>query len=62
MLIKAKQTGVLIVQNRQLKLFPQEILRFQDLQVIENWWDGCELTKVDLSNNEIGDIPESIYE
>ena len=26
----------------------------------ENWWDGYDLTKIDLSNNEIPDIPDEI--
>jgi hypothetical protein len=26
----------------------------------ENWWDGYDLTKVDLSNNLITEIPEEI--
>jgi len=26
----------------------------------ENWWDGYDLTKVDVSNNEIPAIPEEI--
>ena len=57
---RAKQTGVLTLTDKQLKLFPEEILKFQDLQVIENWWEGVPLTKVDLSNNEIPSVPEEI--
>ena len=26
----------------------------------ENWWDGYDLTKVDVSNNEIPSIPEDL--
>ncbi len=60
MLTKAKQSGTLIVQNRGLKLFPSEILRFQDINVECNWWEGHDLTKIDLSNNDIPEIPEQI--
>ena len=28
--------------------------------MIENWWEGVPLTKVDLSNNEIPSVPEEI--
>jgi hypothetical protein len=35
-------------------------LKFQDLQVIENWWEGVPLGKIDLSNNEIPSIPEEV--
>ena len=26
----------------------------------ENWWDGYDLTKIDVSNNEISEIPEEL--
>jgi Leucine-rich repeat (LRR) protein len=50
----------LSITDRQLKAFPQEILNFQDLQILENWWDGNDISKIDLSNNEIPSIPEQI--
>lgn len=28
--------------------------------MIENWWESHDLTKIDLSNNEIPDIPDEI--
>jgi hypothetical protein len=59
-LTRAKQTGNLTVCDRALKAFPDEILKFEDLQVIENWWEGCPLTKIDLSNNEIPSVPEEV--
>jgi|LauGreDrversion4_2_1035121.scaffolds.fasta_scaffold204179_3 hypothetical protein len=59
-LTRAKNTGALIVSDKQLKKFPDEILKFEDLQVLENWWEGMPLTKIDLTNNEIPAIPEEI--
>ena len=59
-LTRAKNTGNLTISDRQLKNFPDEILKFEDLQVIENWWEGMPLTKIDLTNNEIPSIPEEI--
>jgi hypothetical protein len=59
-LTRAKQTGNLTVCDRALKAFLDEILKFEDLQVIENWWEGCPLTKIDLSNNEIPSVPEEV--
>lgn len=30
------------------------------MQVIENWWEGAPLQKIDLSNNEITSIPDEV--
>eukprot|EP00347_Sterkiella_histriomuscorum_P009848 403339641 len=57
---RAKQNGTLIIADRQLKAFPGEILKFSELQITENWWDTFDLQKIDLSNNEIPEIPEEI--
>jgi hypothetical protein len=57
---RAKETGVLQISDRQIKLFPPEILKFEELQVIENWWEGVPLQKIDMSNNEIPSVPEEI--
>ena len=54
------QTGTLSLNGRSLKAFPAEILNLQNLNLIDNWWDGNELTKIDLSNNQIETIPDDI--
>mmetsp|Transcript_13221 Transcript_13221/g.18139 ORF Transcript_13221/g.18139 Transcript_13221/m.18139 type:complete len:136 (+) Transcript_13221:146-553(+) len=60
-LMRAKQTGTLSLQSRGLKVFPKELLNFQDLAMENvNWWDGFDLGKVDLSNNEIEVIPDEV--
>ena len=59
-LTRAKNSGNLTISDKQLKNFPDEILKFEDLQVLENWWEGMPLTKIDLTNNEIPSIPEEI--
>jgi len=60
---KAKETGMLNLSGRQIKAFPPEVLKFNDLEgIIENWWEGNDITKLDLSNNEIPDVPEQIGE
>jgi hypothetical protein len=35
-----------------------DICKFEELKVIDNWWESCDLSKVDLSNNEIPEVPE----
>lgn len=37
-----------------------DIVNFQDLKLIENWWEANPLVKIDLSNNEIESVPEEI--
>jgi hypothetical protein len=46
--------------GREIKVFPSEIINFQDLNLIDNWWDGYDLNKIDLSNNLIEEIPVEI--
>ena len=54
------ETGTLSLQGRSLKAFPGEILNLQNLNLIENWWEGNQLNKIDLSNNLIETIPDEI--
>ena len=37
-----------------------DICNLHELKLIENFWEAYELSKVDLSNNEIPSIPEEI--
>ena len=48
------------MQSKGLTSFPMEICNFHELKLIENFWEAYDLTKVDLSNNEIESIPEEI--
>ena len=57
---RAQQTGSLSLQGKMLKVFPADICKLHELQLIENWWEAYMLTKVDLSNNEIESIPDEI--
>jgi hypothetical protein len=57
---RAKTNGVLNLQGRDLKAFPMDICKFEELKIIENWWESFDLTKIDLSNNEIPEVPDDI--
>ena len=57
---KAKQTGSLNIQGRGLVVFPQDICKFSDLRLGESWWDCFELSKIDMSNNLIEEIPPNL--
>ncbi len=60
---RAKQTGTLSLQGRELKAFPKELCNFQNLEgIVDNWWEAFDLGKIDLSNNEIPSIPEEFAE
>ena len=54
---RAKQTGAFLVSNAGLKVFPEGLCDFLNYKVDdENWWDGNELVRVDLSNNQLEEI------
>ena len=58
---RAKQSGTFVYQSQGATVFPQDLPNFADMQIPgENWWDGYDLTKVDLSNNLIPEIPDEI--
>jgi len=57
---RAKQSGTFSLQGRSLKQFPMELCKFTELEIGDNWWESYELSKLDLSNNEIPEIPEEI--
>ena len=50
---KAKTSGTFTLPGRQLKEVPKELCNFAELDMGENFWEGYDLTKVDLSNNQI---------
>ena len=48
------------MQSKGLQTFPMEVCNLHELKLIDNFWEAYELTKVDMSNNEIDSIPEEI--
>ena len=59
---RAKQSGSFIVQNQGLTKFPEELCEFATYQIPdENWWDGQDLTRIDVSLNKIEEIPSSLF-
>lgn len=58
---RAKTSGAFIVQNGGLKEVPDDLCTFDKYKVPdENWWDAHELNKVDLSNNLLETIKETL--
>jgi Leucine-rich repeat (LRR) protein len=44
-----------------MKEFPADLCKFEEYKVPdENWWDGHELSRIDVSNNQIETIPRDI--
>ncbi|TYZ62515.1 hypothetical protein PybrP1_008725 [[Pythium] brassicae (nom. inval.)] len=59
----ARQTGHLNLSTRSLAAFPREILRLHELaEEDERSWESAVLQKVDLSYNEITELPAEIQE
>ncbi|CAK80424.1 unnamed protein product (macronuclear) [Paramecium tetraurelia] len=55
---KAWQTGNLALVHYDLQDFPDEIINIDTINLEgEEWWQKCPLTKLDLTNNNIQDIP-----
>ena len=55
---RAKQSGSFIVTNQEMEQFPKELIDFVNYKVDdENWWDGQQLTRIDVSLNLIPSIP-----
>jgi len=49
------------MQSCGLTAFPAELPNFAEFTIPgENWWDGNDLTKIDVSNNEIPEVPEEL--
>jgi hypothetical protein len=60
MLKRAQQSGTCNMQGKGLTVFPMDLCNLHELKLIENFWEAYELSKVDLSNNEIPSVPEEI--
>lgn len=55
---RAKQSGSFIVTNQEMEQFPKELIDFVNFKIEgENWWDGQQLTRIDVSLNLIQTIP-----
>lgn len=57
---RAKATGTLNLQGRELETFPEDICKFSDLRILDNWWESYELTKLDMSNNKLKSLPKEL--
>ncbi|KAL7680652.1 putative leucine-rich repeat domain superfamily [Plasmopara halstedii] len=58
---QARQSGTLNLSSRDLRAFPDEIFRLYDeLDEDENSWECVALKKLDLSYNEIAEIPSQV--
>ncbi|KAF1329234.1 Leucine-rich repeat-containing protein 40, partial [Globisporangium splendens] len=59
----ARQSGSLNLSTREIKAFPHEILRLRELvEEDERSWDCAPLHKIDLSYNDIHELPAEVKE
>eukprot|EP00742_Colponemidia_sp_Colp-10_P010981 GILJ01012129.1.p1 GENE.GILJ01012129.1~~GILJ01012129.1.p1 ORF type:complete len:710 (+),score=124.52 GILJ01012129.1:74-2203(+) len=59
-LLQARKTGTLNLSNKKLKQLPDEVCHISELTFGDKWWELGELTKLDLSHNELTELPEDI--
>lgn len=58
---RAKNSGVFIVQNQNMTKYPVELCDWVNFTIEgDNWWDGSELIRVDVSVNKLESIPEEV--
>jgi len=57
---QAQKTGFLNLTGLSLNMLPVELNNFQELKLIENWWEAYPLLKLDCSNNLFENIPPEI--
>ena len=58
---RAKQSGAFILVHGGLLALPEGLCDFANYRVTEeNWWDGNNLVRIDLSNNVIEEIDPKI--
>lgn len=60
-LIHAQKTGVIQINSLDLAVFPKQIQDIAELRFdAQKWWDIVPITKLDLSNNSIKEVPSEI--
>eukprot|EP00282_Hemiselmis_andersenii_P014364 CAMPEP_0114148654 /NCGR_PEP_ID=MMETSP0043_2-20121206/21749_1 /TAXON_ID=464988 /ORGANISM="Hemiselmis andersenii, Strain CCMP644" /LENGTH=352 /DNA_ID=CAMNT_0001243261 /DNA_START=146 /DNA_END=1204 /DNA_ORIENTATION=- len=58
----AHASGTLNLSNRQLSEIPEELLRYNEADAQENWWEVAELRKLDISHNTLSSLPDALFQ
>lgn len=61
----ARSNGVLALSDRGLRQVPSEVLHLFDADAreeTEKWWEAVDLVKVDMSHNQLCDMPNELWE
>jgi len=56
----AQKSGNLNLVSMSLTTFPEEINKFQELKLIDNWWEAQPILKLDCSNNLLESLPANL--
>lgn len=59
---RAQQTGAFSLADQNLTQFPAELCKIAELDLEQKWWEINPVTKIDLSNNKINQIPPEIVQ
>ncbi len=54
-----RESGNVKLASRGLRAFPEELWCW-DAPAGANWWQVCAIVKLDLSHNELTDVPEKV--
>ena len=57
---RAQQTGVFTLADKEITAFPPELCHLDEQNLETKWWEISHLSKIDLSNNKIKEIPPEI--
>jgi hypothetical protein len=55
-----RESGNVKLASRALRAFPEELWRWDAPAGDGNWWQVCAISKLDLSHNELVDVPEKV--
>lgn len=56
----AQKSGNLNVVGMSLNKFPDELKQFQELKLLDNWWEALPILKLDCSNNLFESLPADL--
>ena len=57
---RGQESGNVNASNRDLSTFPEDLCKFSELRLLDNWWDAMPLLKIDIANNQISQLPDQL--
>ena len=57
----SRSTGTLNLSSRGLSRLPDSVCKPPDAAAATPWWESVETTRLDVSRNELEELPESLF-